>query len=342
MKVANKSFRVLLFACLTLLVYTKSRAQKDGTHTNTLKSILDHAQSASLYRQNVDWNQLRNEVLERAGNRASMEEMQAALNYLLEALGDEHGKIFFQQNVVAYYFGGLKDHHKGFDVNIYNDIQSGQKYSFEVKMLASDIGYVRLCGMPMGDNYKMAEELGRKICYVQDDLPQNWVLDLRYNGGGNMFPMAEALVPLLGEGPVGGTDGILDAEDAVWQVKDENFYYGDFTLAIPKMCLFSRLPKIAVLTSMYTTSSGEAIAVMYKGRDHTRFFGQKTLGMTTVTDWQPIDENTTMSISVSYYKDRKGKVYKEYVEPDEYFPFEENPLSANDQCLKRAMAWLKE
>ncbi|MBL0083247.1 MAG: hypothetical protein IPP37_12835 [Saprospiraceae bacterium] len=341
MKVANKSFRLLLFACLTLLVYTKSRAQKDGTHTNTLKSILDHAQSASLYRQNVDWNQLRNEVLERAGNRASMEEMQAALNYLLEALGDEHGKIFFQQNVVAYYFGGLKDHHKGFDVNIYNDIQSGQKYSFEVKMLASDIGYVRLCGMPMGDNYKMAEELGRKICYVQDDLPQNWVLDLRYNGGGNMFPMAEALVPLLGEGPVGGTDGILDAEDAVWQVKDENFYYGDFTLAIPKKCLFSRLPKIAVLTSMYTTSSGEAIAVMYKGRDNTRFW-PKTLGMTTVTDWQPIDENTTMSISVSYYKDRKGKVYKEYVEPDEYFPFEENPLSANDQCLKRAMAWLKE
>jgi carboxyl-terminal processing protease len=277
MKAANKTIRLLLIICIYSLVLSNMRAQKDVSFSHRLNSMLDHAQSASLYRQNVNWSKLRNEVLERAGKMASMQEMQPAFNYLLEAIGDEHGKIFFQQNVVAYYFGGLKDHHNGFDVNIYNAIQSGQKYSFEVKILGPDIGYVRLCGMPMGDNYKMAEELGRKICYVQDELPQNWVLDLRYNGGGNMFPMAEALVPLLGEGPAGGTDGIADNEDAVWQVIDEKFYYGNFSLAVPKMCLFSRLPKIAVLTSMYTTSSGEAIAVMFKGRDHTRFLVRKPL-----------------------------------------------------------------
>ncbi len=172
MKVANKTIRLLLIACIYSLVLSNMRAQKDVSFSHTLNSIIDHAQSASLYRQNVNWSKLRNEVLERAGKMASMQEMQPAFNYLLEAIGDEHGKIFFQQNVVAYYFGGLKDHHNGFDVNIYNAIQSGQKYSFEVKILGPDIGYVRLCGMPMGDHFKRQKNLGERYVMCKTNYPK--------------------------------------------------------------------------------------------------------------------------------------------------------------------------
>ena len=86
-------------------------------------------------------------------------------------------------------------------------------------------------------------------------------------------------------------------------------------------------PKIAVLTSLYTASSGEAIAVIFKGKEKTKFFGQKTLGMVTVTDWEIINDATAMTISVSYYKDRNEKIYDKYVDVDVDVPFTEQPLS---------------
>ncbi|HLP95478.1 MAG TPA: hypothetical protein VK168_15650 [Saprospiraceae bacterium] len=39
------------------------------------------------------------------------------------------------------------------------------------------------------------------------------------------------------------------------------------------------------VNAQITDSAGEALAVMFKGRRQTRFFGEKNGGMITVTDW---------------------------------------------------------
>ena len=41
------------------------------------------------------------------------------------------------------------------DSDTYNDIQSGQVYEFQALKLKDSIGYVRIVGLPMGDNQKM-------------------------------------------------------------------------------------------------------------------------------------------------------------------------------------------
>lgn len=66
------------------------------------------------------------------------------------------------------------------------------------------------------------------------------------------------------------------------------------------------------------------------------------MGMVTATDWEVIDPATAMTISVSYYQDRNGKVYDQYVDVDESQPFVTEPLSADDFAANRALAWLKE
>ena len=123
---------------------------------------------------------------------------------------------------------------------------------------------------------------------------------------------------------------------------DGDFYYDAYSIELVDNCMTRSVQKVAVLTSVYTASSGEAIAVVFKGRDNTRFFGQKTLGMITVTDWEVIDDATAMTISVSYYKDRNGGVYNQYVDVDVAMPFVEEPLSENDDCLTAAKNWLND
>ena len=64
--------------------------------------------------------------------------------------------------------------------------------------------------------------------------------------------------------------------------------------------------------------------------------------MITVTDWEMISDSTAMTISVSYYKDRNGDVYDEFVDIDKETPFTEEPLEKNDSCVHSAISWLNE
>ena len=328
----------LLFYCL---VAGTAFGQKSDPVASVLQKIVAHAEKASLYREKIGWDTLRQRVFELAEQAKTVPELGPALKYLLKALGDEHGRVFHNNQIIAYAYGPLKPHQQSFQSEIYAKIQSGKVYAFATKALTPKIGYVRVVGLPMGDNTQMAQAIETEICALAQSGIDHWVVDLRYNGGGNMHPMAEGLALLIGDWMVGGTKGLTLEESSKWAITKGNFYYDDYSINLPSTCKVNRKPKVAVLTSIYTASSGEALAVIFKGREHTRFFGEKTMGMVTATDWEVIDPATAMTISVSYYQDRNGKVYDQYVDVDESLPFVTEPLSADDFAANRALAWLK-
>ncbi len=326
---------IILFFAINACGQENARIQK------VLGSVVSHAEEASLYRDKVDWGALKSHISELAKDAQSIDDLGPAFKYLLKSLGDEHGRIFKQSQIIANYFSGeLKDHQKSFESEIYNKIQMGQTYSFHSEMLEGNIGYVRIVGLPMGDNEKKAFEIQSQVCKLINEGAKNWIIDLRYNGGGNMHPMAEGLALIIGNGGVGGSQGLTEAENATWKVEKNHFYYDDYSIELKDDCNLQNDPNIAILTSVYTTSSGEAIAVIFKGREKTKFFGQKTLGMITVTDWEVINDAIAMTISVSYYKDRNGNVYDKYVDVDEETPFVEEPLGENDNCVRSAIDWI--
>lgn len=315
-----------------------------GQINQEIKKILDaviaHTEEASLYRQKVDWTSLKAEMYAMSAQANSIDELVPAFNLMFERLEDTHGRVFYQRKPIAYYMGPTKEHQKKVDPEIYQQIQYLEKYPFTTKLLNDNVGYIRIVGLMMGDNEEMAKEIQNAVCDLIKNGADRFVLDLRYNGGGNMHPMLEGLTAILGKGIVGGSDGLTSDENSVWEVKKGDFYYDDFSIQLKESCKVKGIPNVAVLQSEYTASSGEVVAICFKGRKNTRFFGAKSYGLTSVTDWTVFNDSTFMTVSTGYYQDRIGKVYKEYVDVDEEFDFVKEPLSERDKTLERALEWL--
>jgi len=326
-----------VFQFSSLCCYTQS----SNVVKATLDAIIAHAEESSLYRDGVDWNSVKQEMYALAEEADSISQLKPALELMLNELNDTHGRVFHNNKYLAYHTANRPSRPDGFDWDVYTDIQSAQVYPFIAENLENEIGYVRIVGLPMGDNQNMSNDIQDAVCEIIKNGATKWIIDLRYNGGGNMFPMVEGLTSIIGDGLVGGTKGVTEEESSVWKIEDGDFYYDDQNIAIDEKCPIEELPKIAVLISNYTASSGEALAVILKGRANTRFFGNKSYGMITATDYHPIDETTVMSISVSFYKDRNGTVYTKNVGVDEEVSFDPAADMSTDMALKAAKDWFE-
>ena len=148
-----------------------------------------------------------------------------------------------------------------------------------VPAMPSDIGYVAI--RAFSGNQAAAAEFARQVqqrIREQDsETIVGWIVDLRGNGGGNMWPMLAGIGPLLGEGmagsfvyPVGtptpwgyGRNGSYAGSTVQQSVTDP------YTPLVPN-------PRVAVLTDKAVASSGEAIAVAFRARPSTRSFGTDT------------------------------------------------------------------
>lgn len=319
-----------------------SSAQQSGLCVE-LDKIIGVAQSTSVYRDRVNWKQAIDSIHTLSADAKSFAELAPALNYLLEVLGDEHGRIFYNNQVIAYYYSGqLKEHQSGFDPVLYGQVQSGQVYTFMTTLLKDHIGYIRMPGLPMGDNMLMAKNIQDEVCRLIENGADRWIIDLRYNGGGNLNPMVEGLTAILGDGLVGGAEGLTPAENIIWEIRDGDYYNNGYSILLPEECTGASGQRVAILTSLYTVSSGEALAVIFKGRPQTRFFGARTLGMVTGTSWDVISDSVTMSISTNFYTDRNGTVYRHYVDVDEEIQSIHSPEIMDEPCIMRAMQWIEQ
>ena len=324
-----------------MVFFLSGCAQLPDDVKRVLDAGLDHAERASQYRNSVDWNTVRKEVYRAADTARTVEGLGPAFKKLFAAMGDGHARVLHNNQQIAYYYGEPGEHLKGFDVNVFNRIQGGQEFPFTSALLHERIGYVRIIGLGMGDNVAMAQAIQGPICELKAQGADRWIIDLRYNGGGNVMPMLEGLAALLGDGPVGRSKGATEAEDVAWSVSNGDFHLDAYTTGVPNECTFPSIQPVAVLTSMYTASSGEMVAVAFKGRERTRFLGEATAGLTTATDWVELAPGTVMMISVGTYADRNGRVYKEYVDVDEHFTFVPVEDLETDATILRALAWLE-
>ncbi len=318
-----------------------SAAQLPDSLKACLDSAILHAQYISLYRNGVNWDEVREGAHWRAGFSETVLDMRPALQYILEAIHDPHARFFFQNRPIAWYQGEPTPYQKSIDPKVWGAIQSGRQ-PFQSAMLPAQTGYLRIVGMPMGDNAQLAAPIRSAICSLQTLGARRWIVDLRYNGGGNMFPMLAGVANLLGDGEVGGSFDNDGHRFSTWTIKDGDVYYNDFLSAdLENQCPLAEAPKVAVLTSRYTVSSGEVVAVAFKGRPNTRFFGEPTAGFTTETDWTVLPAGVTMSIAMSYYADREGRLYKDSIPVDEPAEFVPDAEVEQDEALKKALKWLE-
>ena len=301
---------------------------------------LKMAKETSLYRNDVDWELIAKEYVKLS---ASSESKTAQYEYLINALGDEHG-IFrnaetFQ--IIANYTEATKEN-RTFDAKFHNEVLNDINARFSYREI-NGVGYLKVVGI--GPQYPMEEDaamIQHAIAELKEKGIDKWIVDLRYNGGGNMNPMLSGLSALLGTGDIGGSSDKSGDEVQQFRIKKGKFYdTGNLVIDIKNPVKKEIKGRVAVLLSKYTASSGEIVAVAFKGRKNTRFFGERTRGLTTVTGFDRIDEKTIMLISKAYYRDRDNNIYDKGVEVDEEIEFEEFATFNEDKAIQKSMEWLK-
>ncbi len=100
-------------------------------------------------------------------------------------------------------------------------------------------------------------------------------------------------------------------------------------------------PNVAVLIDGGTGSSGEAIAIAFRGRPHTRFFGEHTEGVSTVNETFALSDGASMWLTIGVGADRSGKQYLDGFAPDEVIHYGDKIVPDDkDPVLQAALKWL--
>lgn len=147
-----------------------------------------------------------------------------------------------------------------------------------------------------------------------------WIVDLRYDTGGSLPPMLEAVAPLLGPGTFVSykyRDGHTDR----FTIND------DLHVQQPDMAPPSSGPRstanqdlahvpVAVLTNDQTASAAEGVAMAFVGRPRTTSFGEPTAGVPTGNDVFPMPDGSALILMVGIGVDRTGATHDRPIVPD--------------------------
>jgi carboxyl-terminal processing protease len=101
------------------------------------------------------------------------------------------------------------------------------------------------------------------------------------------------------------------------------------------------MPEVAVLIDHSTGSSGEAIAIAFRGRPRTRFFGEHTEGASTVNETFELSDGASLWLTIGVQADRTGRQYTSGLAPDVAIPGGNAILPpARDPVVQSALDWL--
>jgi carboxyl-terminal processing protease len=204
-------------------------------------------------------------------------------------------------------------------------------------MAEQGIGIIKLPGFNSSDDAlekKYADVARSGLNDVRSNAACGWIVDLRDNSGGNMFPMLASVAPLLDDGTVlrlKGKSGEshVDIENGRVTRFDQN--------ANLETDVSSFNMPVALLTSSATSSAAEAVVISFLGQEGMRTFGTRTAGFTTGNEVFEISDGAKLILTTGFMVDRNGTSYDGPIEPDVVV----NPRSGSD-ARELAQHWLAE
>ncbi|MEM9777327.1 MAG: S41 family peptidase [Chloroflexota bacterium] len=222
-----------------------------------------------------------------------------------------------------------------------NKIPKSRKITgLTANILDLQIGYISLPRFGGFDDDHLEEYATKTQSLIRDidaTVPIGWIVDLRENRGGNMWPMLAGIGPLLGAEHVGSFVD-PDGKHEKWFYKDgkswcnEDVIVGNGQFHNP---IQHGLAPVAVLISPDTKSSGEAITIAFKGRPKTRFFGQPSGGLSTANNAFELSDGAVLALTVATFADRTGKLYGSKIMPDVTVTPEDNPIQVASRWIKK-------
>jgi len=306
---------------------------------NALKLI----ETRSMKRDQVQWSEVRSRAQSMVTNASRPSDTYPAITYVLSQLQDNHSFMMTPENRPVPFPAGTK---RMADNRPRRYTQRQDTGGF-LQSRKGRIGHV-VIGSISGDEMKLRDyckALRAQVNRCRNYGVKGWIIDLRGNGGGNMWPMLAGIGPVLGAGTIGyfvsgkfftpwyyrqGAAGVraMGNERANFSVVDG-------------MSDYHEQAPIAVLIDRNTLSSGEALSIAFKGRSNTRFFGERTGGLATANDTLKLSDGATIMLTTCYEADRNKNVYPSAIDPDMIVDQGKVACGApNDPVIAPAIQWM--
>ena len=311
---------------------------------NIIDTVVLKAKHTSLHGHLVKWDSIRSEMHKMALHAKTVRDLKPCLEMLLNTMNDQYGQFLDAHNhsPIATFTDWSKISKDSTSKEV-KTLPVKDHAKFEWRILERGVGYVKFVSIsPTADVQKEAELIRSAVDSLGKDMLQKWIIDLRYLDGGSFNPVISGIAPLLGEGQIGGTADGRNKIRKLFEIHNGNFYDDQRLVAKFPSALNLHDSKVAVLISKYTAGPGEIVAITFKERKNTKFFGEPTRGNLIATNWIPINKSLIMSISESLYQDRLGHIYRGRLSPDVVVDFEPNQDIKRDKAISMATDWLKE
>lgn len=346
MKRSIKKTGLLILAAF-LLSFGKANAQQADSVRRLIDTLLQFSKANALYSNQVDWKMISDSVRNKAANAGTIKAALPAVKLLYQLLGDHHGFITYNNN---YY--GCPGNSKPFDRTVHAALIKKMKDGYKVRKEILAKGYGYLLVPDNNPTYRgavndIARQIRDSLAAMDPERLKGLIIDLRLNPGGDMYAMIGGLSNLFRPGKLGSFVYPGTKKEEAWNIASDNgkdkVFSGQDTL-----CRINRRGKqlydlkVVVLIGPYTRSSGEALAISFKGRNNTWFIGEDTGGYTTANVSFQFTNEIGVFVATAIEADRNGHLYTDNVKPDEEILGGDdfNDLK-NDLKVKAALKWLK-
>jgi carboxyl-terminal processing protease len=354
----------LVLALLSFITATAAAPPDISPEAQTyLEHALDLMQQNALNRSSIDWAQLRQETLTHAQGAKTTVDTYLAIQFALDQLKEHHSFLRLPYSMPAdqqkaTYTALMKIKVTSSSVKfptspfgVQKDIQGhidhrGGKTFAHVVVPMCDSQYTEW-EKNAADFQQFADKLHGVVMDLQAQKPDGWIVDLRGNAGGNMWPMLAGIGAVLGEGDA-GTFETPDGGKVPWFYKagqaGMHSAQGQDSIsasASQPPYVLPGLAWVAVLFDRGTASSGEALAISFAGRPHERSFGEHTAGYSTSNQMYPLSDGASLFLCIGTDLDRAGHSYPDGIDPDVKVPSPDSrPTEDTDQALHVAEDWL--
>ena len=313
---------------LIVLAAAALTASPTGNISPQAKTYLDRA--ITLFREqhinaaNVDWQALTAKAYAAASGAQTTADSYPAIRLIIDELGEKHTQFHEPDQAKANSTGQASGKASAPPLSLP-----------EAMRLSNGVGVIRLYGfMGSFEQGQLYAQTGKsKINELQSLGVCKFVLYLRWDTGGNMYPMIDAVGGLLHDGVL-GTFESANGTFSSWLLKDGKATMASGINERPHAIepAGNSMP-VAVLIGPSTVSAGEYTAMSFKGRSNTRFFGAPTGGFITANHPVPLSDGAVIVMTGAWGIDRTGRKYVDAMQPDE-------ATGDGGPTMDAAVAWL--
>jgi hypothetical protein len=336
-------FSCFLFFFAGNAVAQQSVPEPDSAHI-FIDSALQFARKYSLYRDKVNWQNVEDSIKLTSKAARSTIEAIPSLQLLFRLLGDKHGAVVYAGK---FYRGYPKRDivdtivHKALLKKYFKDNTA------ESVLLEPGYGYLLIPDnnpTREGDVDRIGQDIQARLNKLNPSELKGLIIDLRVNPGGDMFAMLAGLTEIFEPGELGAFVDPVSHTKEKWGTN--GYYSWSDSLSHTRATVVHTFSKpglkIVVLISPETKSSGEAVAISFKGRPNTLFIGEPTGGYTTSNYSFQFTDSCGLFLSASIEADRNGTIYWDNITPDEVITGGDNfdDLKADKKVIA-ALNWLK-